>query len=75
MSSISQQIRGGGAQTRFMALLFMCIWPDHIILPPHGTSEYPPKIYEPTRIMVTVAPLLSHLEWKVYELQPSRVAR
>ena len=47
-----------------------------IYLPPlQATSVYPPKIYEPTWIMVTVAPLLSQLEWKVFALHPLRVAR
>ena len=36
---------------------------------------YPPKIYRPTRKIVTVGPLLSHSEWKVDPAQPSTDAR
>ena len=38
---------------------------------PHDVLAYPPKMYFPTRIMVTVGPLLSHFEWKVVLAQPS----
>ena len=38
---------------------------------PHDVLVYPPKMYFPTRIMVTVGPLLSHFEWKVVLAQPS----
>ena len=37
----------------------------------HDVLVYPPKMYFPTRIMVTVGPLLSHFEWKVELAQPS----
>ena len=36
---------------------------------------YPPKMYWPTRTIVTVGPLLLHSEWKVDAAQPSSVAR
>ena len=36
---------------------------------------YPPKIYRPTRTIVTVGPLLSQREWKVVAAQPSTDAR
>ena len=36
---------------------------------------YPPKIYLPTLIIVTVGPLLSHREWNVLAAQPSTDAR
>ena len=36
---------------------------------------YPPKMYFPTRTMVTVGPLLSHLEWKIEAAQPFTDAR
>ena len=42
---------------------------------PHDVLVYPPKMYFPTRIMVTVGPLLSHFEWKVVLAQPSTDAR
>ena len=42
---------------------------------PHDVLVYPPKMYFPTRIMVTVGPLLSHFEWKVVLAQPSSDAR
>ena len=42
---------------------------------PHDVLVYPPKMYFPTRIMVTVGPLLSHFEWKVVPAQPSTDAR
>ena len=38
---------------------------------PHDVLVYPPKMYFPTRIIVTVGPLLSHFEWKVVLAQPS----
>ena len=41
----------------------------------HDVSVYPPKMYFPTRIIVTVGPLLSHNEWKVVLAQPSADAR
>ena len=36
---------------------------------------YPPKIYFPTLIIVTVGPLPSHREWNVLAAQPSTDAR
>ena len=42
---------------------------------PHDVLVYPPKMYFPTRIMVTVGPLWSHFEWKVVLVQPSMDAR
>ena len=42
---------------------------------PHDVLVYPPKMYFPTRIMVSVGPLLSHFEWKVVLAQPSTDAR
>ena len=42
---------------------------------PHDVLVYPPKMYFPTRIMVTVGPLLSHFEWKVVLAQPFTDAR
>ena len=41
----------------------------------HDVLVYPPKMYFPTRIIVTVGPLLSHNEWKVEPAQPSTDAR
>ena len=41
----------------------------------HDILVYPPKMYFPTRIIVTVGPLLSHNEWKVVLAQPSADAR
>ena len=41
----------------------------------HDVPVYPPKMYFPTRIIVTVGPLLSHNEWKVVLAQPSTDAR
>ena len=41
----------------------------------HDMPVYPPKMYFPTRIIVTVGPLLSHREWKVVLAQPSTDAR
>ena len=48
---------------------------DFIINVPHGKLVYPPKIYLPTLIIVTVGPLPSHREWNVLEAQPSTDAR
>ena len=42
---------------------------------PHEILVYPPKIYLPTLIIVTVGPLLSHREWNVLAAQPSTDAR
>ena len=42
---------------------------------PHEVLVYPPKIYLPTLIIVTVGPLLSHREWNVLAAQPSTDAR
>ena len=42
---------------------------------PHGILVYPPKIYLPTLIIVTVGPLPSHREWNVLAAQPSTDAR
>ena len=42
---------------------------------PHEILAYPPKIYLPTLIIVTVGPLLSHREWNVLAAQPSTDAR
>ena len=42
---------------------------------PRDVLVYPPKMYNPTRIMVSVGPLLSHFEWKVVLAQPSTDAR
>lgn len=42
---------------------------------PHDKLVYPPKIYLPTFIIVTVGPLPSHREWKVLGAQPSTDAR
>ena len=42
---------------------------------PHDVLVYPPKVYFPTRIMVTVGPLLSQFEWKIVLAQPSTDAR
>ena len=36
---------------------------------------YPPKMYLPTLIIVTVGPLPSHWEWNVLAAQPSTDAR
>ena len=36
---------------------------------------YPPKMYFPTRMIVTDGPLKSQYEWKVYADQPFTVAR
>ena len=41
----------------------------------HDVLVYPPKMYFPTRIIVTVGPLLLHNEWKVVLAQPSTDAR
>ena len=41
----------------------------------HDVPVYPPKMYFPTRIIVTVGPLLLHNEWKVVLAQPSTDAR
>ena len=38
---------------------------------PHKKLVYPPKIYFPTLIIVTVGPLPSHREWNVLAAQPS----
>ena len=38
---------------------------------PHDLLVYPPKIYFPTLIIVTVGPLPSHREWNVLAAQPS----
>ena len=48
---------------------------DFIINVPHDKLVYPPKIYLPTLIIVTVGPLPSHREWNVLEAQPSTDAR
>jgi len=37
----------------------------------HDAFVYPPKMYFPTRIIVTVGPLSSQNEWKVVLAQPS----
>ena len=42
---------------------------------PHDLLVYPPKIYFPTLIIVTVGPLPSHREWNVLAAQPSTDAR
>ena len=42
---------------------------------PHEILVYPPKIYLPTLIIVTVGPLLSHREWNALPAQPSTDAR
>ena len=42
---------------------------------PHEILVYPPKIYLPTLIIVTVGPLPSHREWNVLAAQPSTDAR
>ena len=42
---------------------------------PQDLLVYPPKIYLPTLIIVTVGPLLSHREWNVLAAQPSTDAR
>ena len=42
---------------------------------PHEILAYPPKIYFPTLIIVTVGPLPSHREWNVAAAQPSTDAR
>ena len=42
---------------------------------PHEILVYPPKIYLPTLIIVTVGPLASHREWNVFAAQPSTDAR
>ena len=42
---------------------------------PHEILAYPPKIYLPTLIIVTVGPLLSHREWNVLAAQPFTDAR
>ena len=42
---------------------------------PHEILVYPPKIYLPTLIIVTVGPLPSHREWNVLPAQPSTDAR
>ena len=49
--------------------------PHDVLAYPHDVLVYPPKMYFPTRIMVTVGPLLSHFEWKVVPAQPSTDAR
>ncbi len=41
----------------------------------HELLVYPPKIYLPTRMIVTVGPRPSQFEWNVPEDQPSTVAR
>ena len=41
----------------------------------HDTLVYPPKMYLPTLIIVTVGPLSSHREWNVLAAQPSTDAR
>ncbi len=38
---------------------------------PHEALVYPPKMYFPTRIMLTVGPLLLHCPWKVDAAHPS----
>ena len=48
---------------------------DFIINVPHDKLVYPPKIYLPALIIVTVGPLPSHREWNVLEAQPSTNAR
>ena len=48
---------------------------DFIINVPHGKLVYPPKIYLPTLIIVTVGPFPSHREWNVLEAQSSTDAR
>ena len=47
----------------------------YIVYLPHETLAYPPKIYLPTLIIVTVGPLPSHREWNVLAAQPSTDAR
>jgi len=47
----------------------------YIVSLPHETLVYPPKIYFPTLIIVTVGPLLWHREWNVLAAQPSTDAR
>ena len=44
---------------------------DFIFNVPHGKMVYPPKIYLPTLIIVTLGPSPSHREWNVLEAQPS----
>ena len=48
---------------------------DHNAHLPHEILVYPPKIYLPTLIIVTVGPLPSHREWNVLAAQPSTDAR
>ena len=42
---------------------------------PQDLLVYPPKMYLPTLIIVTVGPLPSHREWNVLAAQPSTDAR
>ena len=53
-------------------LLNISIYNAHL---PHDTLVYPPKIYLPTLIIITVGPLPSHREWNVLPPQPSTDAR
>ena len=42
---------------------------------PHEMLVYPPKMYLPTLIIVTVGPLPSHREWNILAALPSTDAR
>ena len=61
---------------------YPCKWPHGVkVTAPYNTHlpqdllVYPPKMYLPTLIIVTVGPLPSHREWNVLAAQPSTDAR